>query len=306
MATHEEVISAFHQAGQNKTAAAELLGIPRTTYRRLFDAATGETTAGRNYEEYRNRGTTQLPISEGLVVDAPSDFDLYLTSDWHCGAEVCDYAGLRKMIARVEADPTARMIIGGDQMEVTPPGYHDGGRTSDSDIDHQIVRTGNALQPVKDKIDLIYSGNHGGKRILPRVGIDPDLILTGMLGVNYSTVPTVVQYKTPEGVIKICGGHGKSGAKNTLLELHKLRNVYPNCDLYHLGHTHDLYGTQKGGMEYDENGDEHWSQVWFCRTGSFMRYAEYARVAMYEPMPTGYLIAEIRGGQIDAVKEVKA
>jgi len=302
--THEEVISAFHNAGENKTAAAELLGIPRTTYRRLFDAATGG--GSRSYEDFRNRGTTQIPVSEGVVYDAPDDFDLYLTSDWHCGAEVCDYAGLRAMIKDVAKNPNARMIIGGDQMEMTPPGYHDGGRTSDSDLDHQIIRTANALKPIADKIDLIYAGNHGGKRIIPKVGIDPDLMLSGMLDVAYSTVPTVVQYKTPSGTVKICGGHGNSGAKNTLLEVQRLANVYPNCHLYHLGHTHDLYAKLAGAMEYDENGEEHWAGIWLCRTGSFMRYAEYARYAMYAPMPTGYLIAKIRGGSVKSVEEVKA
>lgn len=249
---------------------------------------------------------TQLPLGKGLVVEAPADFDLFLTSDWHCGSNVCDYAGLRAMIQRALATPNARMIIGGDQMEMTPPGHHDGGRDSTCYPDQQIIRTVEGLKPIKDRLDLVYGGNHGRSRFLQQSQIDPDLILSYSLGVKYAVCPTVVQYRTPKGVVKVAGGHGKSGAQNSLLEIRKLANIFSGCDLYHLGHDHNLFAQQEGGMEYDAEGDEHWTSTWYCRTGSFLRYAQYARFAFYQPKPTGYLIANIRGGAIRTVEVVKS
>lgn len=243
-----------------------------------------------------------VPLGRGIVVSAPASFDLVLTSDWHCGSNVCDYRGLSSMLDRVTG--STRMILGGDQMEMTPPGHHDGGRESTCYPDEQIIRTSDALQRVRNRIDAIYSGNHGRAR-LSDVHIDPDLLLAYTLGANYVTVPTVIQYKTPMGTVKIAGGHGKSGGKNGLLEIEKLRNIFPGCDLYHLGHNHQLFAEQAGAMEFDEYGNEHWSGTWFCRTGSFMKYAAYARTAIMAPQPTGYLVAKIRKGRIADVEVVK-
>lgn len=257
-----------------------------------------------DYERYRNRGTTQLPISKGLVIKAPVNFDLFLSSDWHAGQEVCDYPALKGMIDHIKSTPSARAIFGGDHMEVTPPGHHDGGRNSDSFIDGQIIRTTKALQPIKEKIALFYSGNHGKNRLMG-VGIDPDLIMASMLDVPYTTVPTVVQFVTAHGTIKVCGGHGKSVSQNSMSEIKRLRNIYPGCHIYHLGHDHSLFAEPGGAMEYDANGNEFWSPAWLCRTGSFLRYADYARYGLYEPKPTGYLVAHVRKGKISSIETIK-
>lgn len=247
---------------------------------------------------------TQLAVGRGLVLDAPATFDLYLTSDWHCGQEVCDYKSLGAMIQRIEDDPKARAIIAGDMMEMTPPGYHDGGRDSTCTPDLQIIRTSERLQCIKKKIDLFYLGNHGLHRFVS-VQIDPDLLLAYSLGARYAPVPTMVQYRTPKGTIRIVGGHGKSGAQNSLLELQKLQNIFPDGDLYHLGHTHDLYAEQAGAMVFDEHGLEKWAPTWMCRTGSFLKYPKYARQAFFKPKPTGYLVVHIKDGKIANVEVVK-
>lgn len=278
-------------------------------------ARNGHRVTGKQYYKCAGCGTstlhpintekadevTQLKLGHGRTITAKPDFDLYLTSDWHAGSEVCDFRGLRSMTERVEADPNARMIIGGDQMEMTPPDKHDGGRHSVCYPDQQIIRTAEGLQAIKKRIDLIYAGNHGRARFLRQSQIDPDLLLAYTLSVPYSIVPTVVQYKTPQGTIKICGGHGKSGAQNYRLELERLQAIFPGCNLYHLGHTHDLVADQQGAMVFDDLAREHWSPTWMCRTGSFLRYAEYARFGIMKPKPTGYLVAQIRGGKIKDV-----
>ena len=300
--SRERCYQALKETGSVGEAALSL-GISRHQFRRITKGINAKQTFSS--ELYRNRGTTQIPISSGPVVKAPSNFDLFLSSDWHAGQESCDYDSLRAMIGRIGSTRNARAIFGGDQMEVTPPGHHDGGRNSDSYIDGQIIRTAKGLEPIKHKIDLIYRGNHGSAR-LDHVGIDPDLLLSSSLKVNYSTVPTVLQYVTPDGTIKLCGGHGRGVTANSMTELRKLRMIYPNCHLYHLGHDHSLFGEPGGAMEYDAEGNEFWSPVWMCRTGSFLRYADYARYGLYEPKPTGYLIAHIRKGKIESVEVVKA
>lgn len=281
--------------------AAAALKISRHQLRRILKKTERPKF---DYERWRNRGTTQLPMDKGLVLKAKKDFDLYLASDFHAGNESCYYKGLKEMVDAIAANPIGRAIFEGDLMEITPPGHHDGGRNSDSYIDGQIIRTRAALEPIKGKIDLIVGGNHGKPR-LAGVSIDPDLILCSTLGIPYSTVPKVTQYVTQAGRVKVCTGHGKAVSQNALAEVRKLRTIYPNCNLYSLGHDHSLIAEHDGAMEYDDEGNEHWSPVWLCRSGSFLRYAEYARYGMYAPKATGYLIARIRGGKIVQVDPVK-
>jgi hypothetical protein len=300
MITKEQCFKALKQY-QTVQAASSALGISRHQFRRI----TKDLNQNINYEQYRNRGTTQIPISKGLVIQAPDNFDLFLTSDWHAGSESCDYKGLKSMVDRLKSTRNARAIFGGDQMECTPPGHHDGGRNSDSFIDAQIIRTTQALDPIKSKIDVIYGGKHGKGRLVG-VQVDPDLIVASTLQVAYSTVPTVVQYVCPSGTVKVCGGHGRAGGENSMKELRKLREIYPDCAIYHLGHDHNLFAEPDGSLRYDSTGEEYWDPSWMCRTGSFLKYSDYARYGIMRPKPTGYLIAHIRKGKVDSIEVVKA
>jgi len=299
MLTKEDCFQALRQY-QSVTAASQALGISRHQFRRI----TKDLNQTVNHEAYRNRGTTQIPINKGLVIHCKDDFDLYLSSDQHAGSESCFYEGLRGLVEAIKSNPKGRAIFGGDLMEVTPPGHHDGGRNSDSYIDGQILRTREALEPIKRKVDLGYSGNHGKNRLMG-VGIDPDLILYSSLGIAYTTVPTVVQYVMPSGTIKVCGGHGRSVSDNPLRELRKLREIYPDCTIYHLGHDHSLFAEPDGALKYDTIGNEYWDPAWMCRTGSFLRYSDYARYGLYRPKPTGYLIAHIRKAKVQSIEVVK-
>jgi len=304
MPSREQCLKALDTYKGAVLEAAHSLGLSRHQFRRILKNLNMKTSNGFSYEKWRNRGTTQIEINKGLVIRAPDNFDLFKSSDWHAGSESCYYQGLKEMVDAIHDDKRARGIFGGDQMEITPPGRHDGGRNSDSFIDGQLIRTGKALEPIKEKIDLIYGGNHGKPR-LTSVGIDPDLLLASSLGVAYSPVPTVVRYVMPSGILKVCGGHGKNASQDSLRELRRLREIYPNCDIYHLGHDHSLFAEPDGAMEYDENGDEFWSPAWMCRTGSFLRYGDYARYGLMRPKPTGYLIAHIRKAKVASIEVVK-
>ena len=274
-------------------SAAKALGMPWSSF---WEAV--------KLEDARGQATTQIDPKQCLIYEAPADFDLFLSSDHHYGHEDCHYEGLRTLVDMVGDTPNARLILGGDQCEITPQGYHDGGRNSDRHIDEQIVGYSRLFRPVAGKIDLMLAGNHGKKRLV-KAGIDPDLIIAGNLEAPYSAVPKVVRYKTPRGSFQVCVGHGNSGAQNSLLDLQRLQRGYPGCELYNLGHDHNLFAERAGAMIYDEKGREQWDGTWLCRSGSMSRFPEYARYALYQPKPTGFLVARVRGGQIVTVEVVK-
>ena len=288
-------------AHDNKAAAARALGLPRTTLRRRFDQIISHT-----HEERRIKGSTQLKLNEHVTVKIPDDIDLYLASDLHCGSESSYYKGIENLVAEVAANDKARLILGGDQMEIQPLNYQDCGRTSDSFIDMQIVKTTKGLTPVADKLLMIASGNHGKAR-LAAVGIDPDLLVASQLNVPYATVPKVIVLKPGrKKAIKVCVGHGASGGMGDgMPELRRFQNVFPGCDIYALGHNHRLYAQDFGALTVDDTGKERWHPSWLCRTGSYLLYAEYARYKMYQPQPVGHLIARIRDGILEDVDVIK-
>jgi len=301
--TDKQLLTLLAKLGTIRAVGREI-GVPPTTLGdriRSIDVFPG-------FEEYRNRGTTQLPLNQHPVYTSDGDMDLYLASDLHCGSETCHYEGIVELVNEVKDNPKARLVLGGDQMEMQPLDYQDCGRNSDSYIDGQIIRTQKGLEPIKDQILLMLSGNHGKAR-LAKAGIDPDLIVASTLGVPYATVPKVltIAFKgLKRDPLKICIGHGKSGGMGDgMPELKRMHHSYPHCNIYALGHNHSLYANPNGAITVDDTGKEHYSPWWYCRTGSFMLYAEYARYAMYHPQPIGYVKAKIRYGIIESVETVK-
>ncbi len=248
------------------------------------------------YEEERLKYTTQLPLGKGLVLEVNSDFDLYLWSDIHVGAMEFNIELFKNSINHLKKNKMGRVILAGDLIEGIPRGYKISERGQYSTPDFQIEEFQRLIKPVQDRVDIIYKGNHNTES--RGESIDSDFIIAQMLNVPYKTVPTVVQYLTKKGVIKVCGGHGKSGAVNPDLELERLAKIFPDNHIYHLGHTHHLYAKQTGALRYDEQGKEQWVERWISRTGNFLNYAEYARYSFYTPQRSGFPIFKVRNGQI--------
>lgn len=242
------------------------------------------------------QGTTYVPINKGIVTSVPADIDLYLWSDQHFGAVECNYPLAKAVIKEIQENTKARVIMGGDTIEAIPRGYKIDDRGQDTPPDAQIVLAGKYLKPIARKMLCLFKGNHNTNA--RGESIDSDFLLAELLGVPYKTVPTVIQLKTPKGTIRVAGGHGKSSAKNGDIELQHLREVFPGCSIYFLGHNHMLYVKHVGALGYDEQGEERWDDAYFVRTGNCLNYAEYARFAMYSPQRSGCVKFTIRGGEI--------
>jgi predicted phosphodiesterase len=249
------------------------------------------------YEQQKIKGTKILPITQGICLNHKhSKFNLYFISDLHCGATECNYELLDKAIDMIKGDKTSLLIIGGDTIEAIPRGYKINEEGQHCSIDAQIARTARALKPLSDKTIVMFKGNHNSKS--RGESVDSDLMIAEIMGVPYKTVPTVIQIKTPKGLIKLAGAHGKSTNKNNDLELEQLRKIYPGCQMYFLGHTHALYCKQTGALVYDKQGNEDWDPVWLIRTGNFLNYAEYSRYELYAPQRSGFIQMQINNGLV--------
>lgn len=249
------------------------------------------------YELERIKGTVQLPTSQGVVrKHKHSTFNWYFWSDQHFGSTDCNYKLAEKIVKTIEADKTALVTLGGDTIEAIPRGYKINEKGQHCGVDTQIIRTAKALQPIASQIIVLFSGNHNS--MARGESLDSDLLIAQALNVPYKTVPTVTQVITPKGTVRAAGGHGAKSSKNTDLELEQVRNIFPGCAIYHLGHVHSLYCKQVGSLQYDSEGNEAWSPAWFLRTGNTLNYAEYARYSLYAPQRSGCVKMVIDGGVV--------
>lgn len=248
------------------------------------------------YQRLQYEGTVWIPPEQGIVCHIKSDFDLYFWSDQHFGANECNYALAKNIIKEIKNNPKARVVMGGDTIEAIPRGYKISERGQTTTPDLQIAKTIEHLKEIQSKIVCMFKGNHNTES--RGESVDSDFLIAQALDAPYKTVPTVIQFITPKGVLKAAGGHGHSSAKNGDLELEAVRKIFPGCQIYFLGHNHMLYAKRAGALVYDSEGKEHWDEAWLVRTGNCLNYAEYARYSMYAPQRSGCIKFEIRGGKI--------
>ena len=81
--------------------------------------------------------------------------------------------------------------------------------------------------------------------------------------------------------------HGRSGAANGFTECERMMKLYPQAELVALGHNHHLASRKVYGIGLAKDGTEELREVWQCRTGSFLRYAEYVREMVLTPQRMG-------------------
>jgi hypothetical protein len=97
----------------------------------------------------------------------------------------------------------------------------------------------------------------------------------------------------------LVSGHGKGGGKNGDLELDKMSAVYSDGDAFFLGHNHQLYAKPIDSLRVDGD-EERLHRRWYCRGGSFLKYAEYARYSFFPMIRTGWVTMEFMEDKIKA------
>ena len=76
-----------------------------------------------------------------------------------------------------------------------------------------------------------------------------------------------------------------------------MASVYSEGDVFILGHNHQLYAKPVDSLRV-ESMEERIKRRWFCRGGSFLKYAEYARYSFYPLVRTGWVTIRIEEDDI--------
>ena len=165
--------------------------------------------------------------------------------------------------------------------------------------DEQHIRFIERIEPIADKLLFVRGGNHDMIRSVNILGFDVSKIMADMLGVPYFRLPGYSIVKIEDKEWNLVSGHGKSGAKNGDTELDKMAAVYSDGDVFFLGHNHQLYTKPIDSLELVKK-EEKIHRRWYCRGGSFLSYADYARYSFFPMIRTGWITMEFNGNKIKA------
>ena len=144
------------------------------------------------------------------------------------------------------------------------------------------------LKPlIRRKLILgVTEGNHEA-RTVKRGGLDQADLFAHALEVPYYRIGGMFRIKAGRQLYTIAIQHGSSFAKNPLLELRRMRDLYAEAELYALGHNHHLSADRDLHLGVDKRGVEVPKEKWLVRTGSYTEYPPYCRTKMAAPHPIG-------------------
>ena len=240
-------------------------------------------------------------IEPGDILEYKTDkpFRLYCATDIHYGACEHHWEKFEEFIDEVDSDSTARWIMNGDNIELIPPNYKISQRGQALEPDQQHITFIKRIERIADKLLFIRGGNHDMIRSVNLLGFDVTKVMSDMLRVPYYRMPGYTRIKVGDREWYFVSGHGKSGGKNGDLELDKMAAVYSNGDIFFLGHNHQLYAKPVDSLKVEED-EEVIHRRWYCRGGSFLKYAEYARYSFFPIVRTGWVTIELNETKIKA------
>ncbi|HEY8415407.1 MAG TPA: metallophosphoesterase [Thermaerobacter sp.] len=221
--------------------------------------------------------------------------DLWCVSDIHRGHRLHDERAWHALLDRVASDPHAYMVLNGDLVEAALKSSRHGDvyrSMAPGEERRLLVRE---LEPVRDKILCITSGNHEARHkdsdedpaqlIAERLGIEDRYDRTAVvLEVSFGTkagnkgVPTSYTFYVTHGQ----GQGRRPGAR--INRMQELAWIIEGVDGYIMGHVHDpMIRIEYRHVADPRNRTVGLRPVAYVIAGSLLRYGDYAEEKMLAP-----------------------
>ena len=242
---------------------------------------------------------TEVEPGSVLTIESQKTLKIHGATDVHHGACEHHEEKFNEFIEEVDADPNARWFLNGDNIELIPPNYKISQRGQAMEPDDQHLSFVRKVEKIADKLLFVRGGNHDYIRSVNLLGVDVSKLLADRLGVPYFRLPGYTRVKINDTEWYLVTGHGKSGAKNGDVELDKMAAVYSEGDVFFLGHNHQLYSKPVDSLRIMDN-EETLHRRWYCRGGSFLKYADYARYSFFPMIRTGWVTMEFKEKEINS------
>lgn len=242
-----------------------------------------------------------------IKVSLPSDIkqaEIYIGSDWHIGDSFCDLDLIKSRIEYVREHDNCFMILNGDLMNnATKTSVSDSYAERIKPMD-QLNLAVELLEPIKNKIIAITSGNHEDRTYI-KEGIDLMQIVAQQLGIEdrYSKTGALIflklgnqksHHKKRHGedaksvqqlytiyCIHGSGGGRKEGAK--AIRLADMASII-DADVYVHSHTHLPMIMKQSSFRVDkQNQGVKQVNKLFINTAATLNYGGYGEKYEFKP-----------------------
>jgi predicted phosphodiesterase len=227
------------------------------------------------------------------IIKSKKDVNVVLMGDWHLGNVACD-EGLLDVYIEWIKDNNAYVILMGDMIEASNPNHMTSSGVmfeQDETPQNQFEHMKRILEPIKDRIICIVSGNHEN-RIYNYSGIDILKVYTDELDIPYLPAGGYFTVRINNIDYHMALFHGCGGSQNPRMQIEKAMRVWTDMDLVAIAHSHQLY------EEYFPkfmilNGEQAVHKIYAVRTGGFLQYPEYAQRKFFTLSATGAAIVKL-------------
>jgi len=238
-----------------------------------------------------------------------NDVNIYLSGDTHLGSKQSDTEAWVDTLHTVRDDPIGFHFGMGDYVDsiVARDKRYDPFNRDPAfeSIDDAFTFFEDTYKCLKDKSGGLLVGNHEWK-LIQYCEMNEIRKICHRLNIPYLGFSSLLELKFPNGK-KLMGfvAHGAGGGRKPGSKLNRLDEVkgkFNNLDFAAFGHTHDL--VTRPIITLQQDGRTIQSKVIHtASTGSYLRnYVPetlgYGERALYDPLPVGYIILKIRGGEI--------
>lgn len=221
--------------------------------------------------------------------------EIVTISDSHIGADSFDEPHFLDTVGYVKKNKT-KLVLNGDIIENS---IVSGGAPGEKLLEQKMIPT----EQLKYAVDLfkplakngqilcVTRGNHEA-RSRREAMVDLSDILAHSLNVRYLGHGGIFRVNHGSQVYTCAFHHGSGFSTNTWRELDRMMAVYPQADIVAAGHDHNFCTRDVTSIELDSKQEEYIRVVHQVRTGTYLKYADYARGRILTPTPTGSPIAK--------------
>ena len=217
---------------------------------------------------------------------------IYCLSDAHLGSNVFNREYWEYALKIFKKDKHNKVLyLNGDLLELASKNTGDSVFNQEMDVNEQINQMVEYLEPHKQYIRGLTSGNHDSMRTKKDFNLDTAKVIADMLDVPYNNIiydTLLVNDKK----LSIYLAHGKGSSKLQHLALGKIQRdmSFIEADINFMGHLHRCGSIEQ--VYYQPN--KGYYRRLFCLTGHFLRYENsYANNMLLSPSPESFLRVEV-------------
>lgn len=233
--------------------------------------------------------------------------NVVIISDQHAGADSYDEPHALDTVKYIK-ETRAKLILNGDIIENSiVSGSAPGEKLMEQNLvpTEQMKYAINLYKPLA-KAGLILGvtrGNHEARSRREAL-IDLSDILAHSLDVKYFGHGGIFRVRHGSQVYTLGIHHGSGFSTNTWRELDRMMALYPQADVVGAGHDHNLCTREQTSIHLNENGEEEIRVVHQVRTGTYLKYADYARGRLLTPTAVGSPILKFNSNNHRAIVDI--